>query len=93
MAPRWVRRCLPRGERFTGGHTDAKYAIVAVAVVGEVLQSGLVFGWNALALMLQARNNFAGKCVDPTESERSTMPPLCDQRRIRGPSQFRQEMR
>eukprot|EP00208_Stichococcus_sp_RCC1054_P002385 CAMPEP_0206140458 /NCGR_PEP_ID=MMETSP1473-20131121/9531_1 /ASSEMBLY_ACC=CAM_ASM_001109 /TAXON_ID=1461547 /ORGANISM="Stichococcus sp, Strain RCC1054" /LENGTH=615 /DNA_ID=CAMNT_0053534611 /DNA_START=553 /DNA_END=2400 /DNA_ORIENTATION=+ len=67
MAPRWAKRWAPQGERFTSGYTDAKYVMVAVSVVGEVLQSGLVFGWNALALMLQARDNFAGKCTDPSE--------------------------
>lgn len=69
MAPRWAKRWAPQGERFISGYTDAKYVMVAVSVVGEVLQSGLVFGWNALALMLQARDNFAGKCTDPSESE------------------------
>lgn len=49
--------------------------MVAVGIVGEVLQGGLVFGWNALALMLQARNNFAGKC-NPSERESLThIPP------------------
>ena len=72
MAPRWVKRYMPKPERFAHGYTEAKHLMVAFAIVGEVLQGGLVFGWNALALMLQARNNFAGKCNNPDECERRT---------------------
>lgn len=63
MARRWAKRLSPNVERFADGYTDAKHAMVVISVIGEVLQSGLVFGWNALALMLTARDNFAGKCL------------------------------
>ena len=69
MPPRGIRRYLPQREKFADGYTEAKHAIVAVAIVGEVLQGGLVFGWNALALMLQRLGNFAGKCADVSEGE------------------------
>lgn len=67
MAPRWLRPFLPQQDRFSHGYTDAKYVVVAAAMIGEVLQGGLVFGWNALALMLQARGNFSGRCTNPDE--------------------------
>lgn len=63
MARRWAKRLTPKVDRFSDGYTDAKYVLLVVSVIGEVLQSGLIFGWNALALMLTARGNFLGKCV------------------------------
>lgn len=69
MPPRGIRRYLPQREKFAHGYTEAKYTLVAVAVIGEVLQGGLVFGWNALALMLQELGNFAGNCKDLDERE------------------------
>ena len=73
MAPRFLKRILPQSEKFAHGYTEAKHAMVAMAIAGEVLQGGLVFGWNALALMLQARNNFAGKCNNANERELLSM--------------------
>lgn len=69
MPPRGIRKYIPQREKFAHGYTEAKHAIVGVAIVGEVLQGGLVFGWNALALMLQRLGNFAGKCADVSEGE------------------------
>jgi hypothetical protein len=69
MPPRGIRKYIPQREKFAHGYTEAKHAIVAVAIVGEVLQGGLVFGWNALALMLQRLGNFAGKCADVSEGQ------------------------
>lgn len=77
MPPRGIRKYLPQQEKFAHGYTEAKHVIVAVAIIGEVLQGGLVFGWNALALMLQARNNFAGKCDDASERESGHLDSSC----------------
>jgi hypothetical protein len=78
MPPRGIRKYIPQREKFAHGYTEAKHAIVGVAIVGEVLQGGLVFGWNALALMLQRLGNFAGKCADVSEGE----PPACLHTRV-----------
>ena len=62
--PKWLNSFWPRGEKLALGYTDAKYALVVSSCLGELLQGGLVFGWNALALMLTARGTFTEKCND-----------------------------
>lgn len=49
---------LPAG--FRG---DARMAIFVVAVLGEMLQGGLFFGWNALSIMIKDLDNFAEGCA------------------------------
>lgn len=71
--PKWLNSFWPRGEKLAHGYTDAKYALVFTACLGELLQGGLVFGWNALALMLTARGTYTERCNDP--GQREALPP------------------
>ena len=68
---KWLSSFWPRGEKLAHGYRDAKYILVAVACLGELLQGGLVFGWNALALMLTARGTYSEKCTDLAQRELS----------------------
>ncbi|KAK9846181.1 hypothetical protein WJX84_009378, partial [Apatococcus fuscideae] len=43
-------------------HYDAKHALLIMAFFGEFVQGGLMFGWNALAIMLKDTNNFTKGC-------------------------------
>lgn len=50
---------LPPGIR-----SDARKGILVVAILGEVLQGGLFFGWSALSLMITDQGNFDEGCSD-----------------------------
>ncbi|PSC74625.1 Large neutral amino acids transporter small subunit 4 [Micractinium conductrix] len=47
------------------GTKDARVALLVVALLGEFLQGGLMFGWPSLSGMLKDLNNFEEKC--PTD--------------------------
>jgi len=51
-----------------GIKSDAGKAILVVAILGEVLQGGLFFGWSALSLMITDQGNFDEGC-DTTGDE------------------------
>lgn len=44
------------------GYRDARVLLTAVAFLGELLQGGLIFGWNAFALILKAQGNYDRGC-------------------------------
>ncbi|KAK9804317.1 hypothetical protein WJX72_006375 [[Myrmecia] bisecta] len=44
------------------GYKDARIALLVMAVAGEFAQGGLMFGWNAMALMLKDTGNFNRGC-------------------------------
>lgn len=47
-----------------GIKSDAGKAILVVAILGEVLQGGLFFGWSALSIMITDQGNFNEGCDD-----------------------------
>lgn len=59
------RILLPEGAR-----ADARLGILIIAVLGEIFQGGLFFGWNALAIMIKDLGNYSEGC--PTQSSSST---------------------
>ena len=52
-----------------GGFKDAKIGILSVSIIGEVLQGGLFFGWNALAVMMTDLNNYDSSCGNTPAGE------------------------
>ena len=77
--PKWLNSFWPRGEKLAHGYTDAKYALVFTACLGELLQGGLMFGWNALALMLTARGTYSDRCNEVGQREALDPGPLHNQ--------------
>ena len=65
----WLQKFWPRRSKFLPGYSDAKYTLLVVACIGELLQGGLVFGWNALALMLTARGTYSSRCNELSQRE------------------------
>lgn len=49
-----------------GFKADARVAILVIAVLGEILQGGLFFGWNALAIMIKDLGNYSDGCIETT---------------------------
>ncbi|KAK9812965.1 hypothetical protein WJX72_006572 [[Myrmecia] bisecta] len=45
--------------------SDARLFLLVIVTMGEVLQGGLIFGWNGLALMIKAQDNFDDGCPAP----------------------------
>ena len=64
-----LQKFWPRRSKFLPGYSDAKYTLLVVACIGELLQGGLVFGWNALALMLTARGTYSSRCNELSQRE------------------------
>ncbi|KAL4517173.1 hypothetical protein Ndes2437B_g06781 [Nannochloris sp. 'desiccata'] len=52
-----------------GFKADARYAIMTVAVLGEMLQGGLFFGWNALSIMIKDLGNYSEGCYQDYPSD------------------------
>jgi hypothetical protein len=52
-----------------GARADARLGILIIAVLGEIFQGGLFFGWNALAIMIKDLGNYSDGC--PTQSSSS----------------------
>jgi hypothetical protein len=49
-----------------GFKADARIGILVIAVLGEILQGGLFFGWNALAIMIKDLGNYSDGCPPST---------------------------
>ncbi|BDA48190.1 probable solute carrier family 43 member 3 at N-terminal half [Coccomyxa sp. Obi] len=47
------------------GFKDAKVLLLVQSIIGDFLQGGLIFGWNALALMLKQQGNYNRNCTQP----------------------------
>ncbi|KAK9901983.1 hypothetical protein WJX75_000204 [Coccomyxa subellipsoidea] len=45
------------------GFKDAKVLLLIQSIIGDFLQGGLIFGWNALALMLKQQGNYNRNCT------------------------------
>jgi len=50
-----------------GIKSDARTGILVVAILGEVLQGGLFFGWSALSIMITDQGNFNEGCEQTTD--------------------------
>uniref|UniRef100_A0A1D1ZZN3 Uncharacterized protein n=1 Tax=Auxenochlorella protothecoides TaxID=3075 RepID=A0A1D1ZZN3_AUXPR len=48
------------------GYRDAKLGMIIAATIGEIVQGGLFFGWNALGIMIKDLGNYADGC-DPDQ--------------------------
>lgn len=55
---------MPQQVVLPAGFRDAKYGIVTMAVLGEILQGGLMFGWPSLSGMLAALGNYSDDCPE-----------------------------
>ncbi|KAL3151740.1 hypothetical protein ABBQ38_012718 [Trebouxia sp. C0009 RCD-2024] len=48
--------------RLSPAYRDCKVPLLLVTMMGDFVQGGLMFGWNALALALKGQNIYSGGC-------------------------------